>query len=178
MIIFLQSALYIFLLRMVDSPLYTMRIMMVARGRKAWAWIFAFFQAAVYVTAIRVVFSDLGDWGKVLGYITGFATGMVVGMWMEERVAVGHSRLRIISPKRGAEISEHLRAAGYAVTEISAQGKDGAVMLLDCNVLRKEAPHVGKVISALDPDAFITSQPVRPVQRGTWHRRIKSGLIS
>ena len=34
MVGFLQPALFIFLLRMVDVSLYTMRILMVVRGRK------------------------------------------------------------------------------------------------------------------------------------------------
>ena len=56
----LLSAIPIFFLRVVDVSLYTVRLMMVMRGRKLLAWIFAFFQSFVYINALRLVLSDEG----------------------------------------------------------------------------------------------------------------------
>ena len=165
---FIQSALLVFLLRMVDVTLYTLRIKMVVRGRKPQAWLFGFAQSLVYVTALRLVLSDLGDWGKVIGYATGFATGMVVGMWIEERLAIGYTHLRVISPRRGAELVERLRSRGYGVTEVSAQGRDGMVSLINLSVLRKQAQQAVKIVEEVDPQAFVTAEAVRSVRRGFW----------
>jgi uncharacterized protein YebE (UPF0316 family) len=165
---FLISALTLFLLRLVDISLYTIRIMMVVRGRKRMAWIFGFFQSIVFVTALRAVLSDLGNWGKILGYAAGFATGVVLGMWIEGRLAIGYTHLRVISPRRGAELAEQLRQAGYAVTEVSGNGKDGMVSLLNCSVLRRKAPAAINIVEQTDPEAFITAEAVRAVRRGFW----------
>jgi uncharacterized protein YebE (UPF0316 family) len=89
-------------------------------------------------------------------------------MWIEEKIAVGYTHLRITSPRRGAELAKRLRVEGYAVTEIAAQGKDGMVTLLNCNVLRKKAPEVEEIIIKSDPEAFVTAEAVRSVQRGFW----------
>jgi uncharacterized protein YebE (UPF0316 family) len=78
--------------------------------------------------------------------------------------------LRIISPKRGAELTELLREEGYAVTEIASQGKDGMVALLDCNVRRKKTGEVINFISKFDPESFITSSAVRTAQRGFFRK--------
>ena len=167
---FLGPALLIFGLRLVDVSLATLRIMMVVRGRKPLALGFAFCQALVYVNTLRVVLSDLGSWEKIIGYATGFATGMVIGMWLETRLAVGYSHLKIVSSYLGADRTDHLREAGYAVTEIPAGGKDGAVTILSCNVKRKYTIHVCKIVEEIDPSAFVTVEDMRRVQRGFWRK--------
>jgi uncharacterized protein YebE (UPF0316 family) len=54
------------------------------------------------------------------------------------------------------------------VTEIPARGKDGMVTLLNCSVLRKNVEKARALINEIDPEAFITSEDVRPVRRGFW----------
>lgn len=144
--------------------------MMVVRGRKGFAWLFGFFQAIIYVVAIRAVLSDLGNWGKIFGYAAGFATGLLLGMWIEGKLAIGYTHLRVISRGLGQELTERLRQAGYAVTEVAAQGKDGTVTLLYCNVLRRKTGEVERIIQEVDPQAFITAEAVRSAQHGFWGR--------
>lgn len=165
---FLAPALMLFALRLTDVSFYTMRIMMVVEGQKKLAWVFAFFQASVYILALRLVFTDLGNWIKVLGYASGFATGMVVGMWIEDRLAIGLRHLSIVSPGRGEAIADHLRERGYAVTEVPAQGRDGAVTLLNCDVERKEVKEVTDIVAEVDDRAFITSESLRRAEHGFW----------
>ena len=124
------GALLIFGLRVVDMALDTIRVLFVVRGRKGLAWVLGFFQALVFVIAISSVLSNLDNPLNVLGYAAGFATGNVVGMLLEERMAIGYMHLSIISPRLGAALAEQLRAAGYAVTELPGRGKNGAVNVL------------------------------------------------
>ena len=70
----------IFLLRVCDMSLDTLRMLVVMRGRKLAAWVLGFFQAAIFVLAIPSVLKDLSNLLNVLGYAAGFATGNVVGM--------------------------------------------------------------------------------------------------
>jgi uncharacterized protein YebE (UPF0316 family) len=110
--------------------------------------------------------TNLDSIWNLIGYAAGFATGNVVGMYVEGKLAVGHTRLHIISPRRGAAIAEHLREGGYAVTEIPARGMDGMVTLLECSVRRREAIKVDQLIRDVDETAFVTAEDVRPVRRG------------
>ncbi len=158
----------IFLLRVSDMSLDTLRVLMVMRGRKAIAWVLGFFQAGIFILAISSVLSHLDNPLNVIGYAAGFATGNVVGMLIEERLAIGHIGLSIISSRRGAAIAERMRAEGYAITEIPARGKDGTVALLNCSVLRKNVDKVHKIVNDVDREAFITAEDVRPVRRGFW----------
>jgi uncharacterized protein YebE (UPF0316 family) len=164
----LLSAALIFLLRVTDMTLDTLRVLFVMRGRKSIAWILGFFQATVFVLAISSVLRNLSNPLNILGYAAGFATGVVVGMVIEERLAIGHAHLRIISPRRGYAVADRLREEGYAVTEISARGKDGMVSMLNCSVLRKNVDRVRAMVNEVDGDAFMTAEDIRPVRRGFW----------
>ena len=164
----LLIALIIFFLRVVDMSLDTIRVLFVVRGRKLLAWILGFFQSAVFIVAISSVLTNQQSFLTILAYAAGFATGNVVGMLIEERLAVGHIHLSIVSPSSGVGIAEMLREQGYAVTELSARGLQGMVTLLHVDVMRKQLEAVEKLVREADPEAFVTAEDVRPIRRGFW----------
>lgn len=162
------AALVIFCLRITDMSLDTLRVLFVVRGRKAISWALGFCQSAVYVIAITKVLSNLGNPLTVLGYAAGFATGNVLGMLVEERLAIGHVQVQIVSRRRGVVVAKALRQGGFGVTEIAARGRDGTVRLLTASVLRKDLAHAKRIVHETDAEAFMTSEDVRPVRRGFW----------
>jgi uncharacterized protein YebE (UPF0316 family) len=162
------AAATIFALRVSDVSLGTLRMLFILRGKKALAWALGFSQSLIFVIAISSVLKDLGNPLNIIGYAAGFATGGVVGMWIEERLAIGYTHLQIVSSRRGNIVAEKLRDAGFAVTEIPARGKDGMVSMLSVSLRRKRVPLAESLIREADEDAFITSEEVRPVRRGFW----------
>jgi len=162
----LASAALIFSLRVVDVSIATVRMLAIIRGQRLVAWFLGFFQALVFVIAIRQVFANLDNIWNMIGYAAGFATGTVVGMWLEERLAMGYTHMRIISPGRGGVLAERLREAGYAVTEVAGRGRHGTVNVLNLTVPRKQVPAVRRIVTDFDPKAFITTEDVRPLRRG------------
>ncbi len=119
------SALGIFLVRVLNIALDTVRMISVMRGKKAIAWVLGVVTSVLFVLSIGWVMSDLSDPLKIAAYSVGFAYGTIIGMNLEKKMAMGHTFLTIISSNRGAALVEALRGAGYAVTEIPARGKDG-----------------------------------------------------
>ena len=162
------GALTIFAMRVSDMSMDTLRVLFVMRGRKSIAWVLGFFQSMIYIIAITKVLTQVNNPLTIIGYAAGFATGNVIGMFIEERLAIGHMHLWIISPRLGVAMAQHLRDEGYGVTEISARGKDGMVSVLSVSVLRKDVQHVETLVHEKDPEAFMTSEDVRPVRRGFW----------
>jgi len=162
------AGLTIFALRVCDMSMDTMRMLFVMRGRKPFAWLLGFGQSLIFVIAITSVLSHANNPLTVVGYAAGFATGNVVGMWIEGRLAIGHIHLSIVSPRRGAELAQSLRLAGFAVTEIAARGKDGMVSVLSVDVVRKDVGTIETIIHSTDEGAFVTSEDVRPLRRGFW----------
>jgi len=164
----LSGALLIFGLRVADMTFDTLRVLFVMRGRKMIAWVLGFMQSAIFVIAITSVLSNLNNPLNIIGYAAGFATGNVVGIYIEDRLAIGFIHLQIISPTYGYAIGDRLRADGFAVTEVPARGKDGMVTMLNCNVRRKQVPEVEKLVYEVDGDAFVTAAEIRSVRRGFW----------
>ncbi|HEY71249.1 MAG TPA: DUF2179 domain-containing protein [Anaerolineae bacterium] len=160
--------LAIFGLRVFDMSLDTLRVLFVLRGRRPLAWILGFFQSAIWVVAITSVINNLENWWNIIGYAAGFATGNVVGMIIDERLAIGYAHLRIISSRRGTAVAQAIRNAGYAATEISGQGKDGTVALINSSIRRRDITRVRREVFKIDPTAFITLSEVRPLHRGFW----------
>ncbi len=158
--------LVIFTIRVTDMSLDTLRVLFVVRGRRAPAWVVGFLQSALWVIAVSSVLSQLGNPLNLLGYAGGFATGSVVGLALEERLAIGHSHLRVISSQRGSAIAESLRTAGFAVTELAGRGKDGTVSILTTSVRRRDIERVRREVTTADPEAFLTLSEVRPLHRG------------
>jgi uncharacterized protein YebE (UPF0316 family) len=165
---FILSALLVFGLRTTDMTLYTLRILMVSRGLKPFAWLFGFCQSIVFVIALSKVLENMDNWLTIAGYAAGFASGMVVGMFIEDYLGMGYLHIRIVSRSRGQAIAASLRQAGFGVTEIAARGRDGAVDLLHCSVQRRKKTHLECIVKEIDEQAFITSEAIRPVQRGFW----------
>jgi uncharacterized protein YebE (UPF0316 family) len=158
----------IFALRVADMSLDTLRVLFVIRGRKSLAWLLGFFQSALWVVAITSVLSNLDNLWNVVGYASGFATGNVVGMTIEEHLAIGYGHMRIISSRRGSAIAEAIRRAGYAATELAGRGKDGTVSVINCSVRRRDIQDLRKQVYAIDPEAFLTIEEIRPLHRGFW----------
>jgi len=161
-------ALLIFFLRVGDMSLDTIRVLFMVRGKKLLVWVLGFFQALIFVVAISSVLTQLNNVLNIIGYATGFATGNIVGMMIENKLAIGHVLVNIISSNRGSFIAERLRASGYAVTEIAGRGMNGTVFELHASVLRKDVSQVETIVLESDPQAFVTAEDVRPVRRGFW----------
>jgi len=162
------TALIIFVLRVANMSLDTLRVMVVVRGQKLLSWVLGFLQTVIFIIVLNSVLQDLNNILNVVAYAAGFATGNVLGMWIEERLAIGHLDLRIISSKHGPEVADRLREEGYAVTEVEGRGRDGAVAVLRVSVKRKNSKQVHEIVQKVDPEAFITAEDLRPVRRGFW----------
>jgi len=162
----LIGALVIFGLRVLNMTLDTLRMLFTLRGMKTLSWIVGFIVSLIYVLLLTSVLSNLNNPLYIIAYAAGFATGGVVGMWIEERLPIGFTHIQIISPRRGAVMAQTLRENGYAVTEIPARGKDGMVSMLSLSVRRKQVVAVEKIANECDEAAFVTTEDVHPVRHG------------
>ena len=166
----LLLAAIIFALRALNQSMDTIRIMVMLRGRKMIAWLLGFAQSVIFILTLSSVINDMNNLLNIFVYGAGFATGNVFGIWLEGRLAIGYFNVRVISPKRGTAIVKRLREEGYAVTEIPARGKDGAVSLLNASVRRRDVEKIRKIVEEVDENAFITGEEMRPLLRGFWRR--------
>ncbi|MEA3327314.1 MAG: DUF5698 domain-containing protein [Chloroflexota bacterium] len=161
-------ALGIFAARLVNVALDTLRFMFTLRGKRSLSWILGFLGSIIYIVIIGSVLTNLGNVLNLIGYAAGFATGNVVGMAIEKRLAIGFTHFSIISRNHSTEIADALRDAGFGVTEIPARGRESSFMLVDCYVRRKQTDALEKMVLEIDPNAFITAEEVTPRRSGIW----------
>ncbi len=163
----LNVALLIFMLRIVDVSLGTLRMIMITRGKRLLATLLGFVEVTIWVVAVSQVITNLDNIWYVLGYSGGFATGTLLGMWLEEKIALGIVELGVISSEKGTEIVQGIRNAGYGATQLQAQGQSGPVSLTGVVLERKHLEEVISLVSAIDPICLITVNDERRVIRGT-----------
>lgn len=161
-------AIGIFAARTINIALDTLRFMFTIRGKRGMSWILGFLESVLFVVIIGQVLNNLSNPLNTIGYAAGFATGTVLGMAIEKRLAIGYTHFSIISRSHSTEIADALRSEGYGVTEIPARGRESNFMLVDCHVRRKQADEVENLALKIDPEAFITAEDVTPRRSGIW----------
>jgi uncharacterized protein YebE (UPF0316 family) len=160
----------IFAARLVNMAIDTLRFMFTLRGKSFISWILGFIESVLFVVVIGSVLTNMDNPLNIIGYAAGFATGNVVGMWIEKRLAIGYTHFSIISKEYSTQIADTLRSQGYGVTEIPARGREASFMMLDCSVRRKQADEVEALILEVDPDAYITVEEVTPRRSGVFRQ--------
>lgn len=165
------SVLLIIALRLVDVSLGTLRIILLSRRYRLLPAVIGFAEVFTWVVAATVVFSNLNSWPRMLGYACGFALGTYLGTLLESWLAVGHTMLRIVAPVASPPVASGLRDAGYLVTVMNADGRDGEVRLSFTIIPRRRLREALRLVRDLNPAAFVTLQDVETVgvrQRRAW----------
>ncbi|NJD78349.1 MAG: DUF2179 domain-containing protein [Candidatus Methanoperedens sp.] len=156
----------IFIARVMDVTFGTIRIIFVSRGKKYLAPLLGFFEIMIWLFAIGQIFINLTSIEYYVAYAGGFATGNFVGIWIEEKLAIGTLVIRIITKKDSTQLIECLKARGYGVTSVDAHGVRGDVKLIYTIIKRKDLQNVEDIIKKFDPKAFYSIEEVRSASEG------------
>lgn len=146
----------IFIARVTDVSLGTMRLICVTRGRPNLAVILGFFEVLIWVLAVSGTFAHLDRWINILAFAAGFATGSAVGIWIEKFLAIGTQVVQFISCGSAQAVAEGLRLTGWRITSIPGSGRNGPVAICMAIVPRRATPQVIAQAKRIDPDVLIT----------------------
>jgi len=162
--------LLIFLARILDVSLDTIRILLIGRGHKSIAPLLGFVQVIVWLLAIRQIFLNLSNPVCFIAYAAGFAAGTWVGMLIEEKLAIGVEVIRVIARNDASQLIQFLRDKGYRVTRVNGFGVTGEVSIIYTIVRRQDMPDVVSIVRRFNPKAFYTIENVRTVTENFPHR--------
>jgi uncharacterized protein YebE (UPF0316 family) len=162
--------LLIFVSRILDVTIGTIRIIFLSKGLKRLAPVFGFFEILIWLIAIRQLMSNVSNIATFVAYAMGFAAGTYIGMLVEEKLSIGQVIIRIITRAGGGTLASHLRIMGYKITELSARGEGGAVSIIFTVIKRKDILHVEKTINDFNPNAFYSIEDIRFVKEGPFAR--------
>lgn len=150
----LLDLLAILVLQVLYVAVMTVRWIILVRGSRWTAAAISFFEVIIYVIGLGLVFSNLRDPARVMMYAVGYALGSLVGSYVEERLALGHSVFQIIS-RQPARLVPALRGMGIGVTSWQAEGREGPRELLMVVTRRRSASDLLGLVHEIDPQAFM-----------------------
>lgn len=168
--------LLIFLARIGDVSLSTIRIIFVMGGKKNIAPILGFFEALIWLLAIGQIISNIDNAISYLAYASGFAAGTYVGMYIEERLAIGRVVLRLITKEPVHELVAFLNDNDYRYSILDAEGKTGKVNVVFLVLKRDNLDHLTNGINIYHPKAFYTIEGVKMVNEAGPSDKASKGI--
>ena len=168
--------LLIFLARIADVSLGTVRLVFVSRGFKYLAPVVGFFEVLIWILAIGQIMQNLTNPLCYLGYAGGFATGNFIGILIAEKLSLGVVLVRVVTQKEAGELIDRLRERQYGVTAMDGHGASGPVKVIFTIVRRREVAAVVELVKKFNPRAFYSIEEVDSVERGVfpiqrpWHQ--------
>jgi len=157
--------LLIFLARIFDVSIGTIRILFISRGKKYLAPIMGFCEVLIWLLAIGQIMRNLTNVLCYVAYAGGFATGTYVGLWIEEKLAVGLMMIRVVTTRDASPLIEHLSKEAFGVTHVAARGVTGKVRIVFTIIKRSDLSRVIGIIRQFNPNAFYSTEDVRSVSK-------------
>ncbi len=158
----------IYLARVADVSLGTMRIITVSKGLRRIAPLLGFVEILIWLFAIRQIFNNLNNPACYLAYAGGFASGIYSGMWIENKVAIGLRVIRIITRYDAQNLLANLRKRGFGVTTVNGEDATSSVKIIFTVVRRKDVALVTQIVKKFNPKAFCSVEDVREASEATF----------
>jgi len=168
----------IFLARVVDVSLGTLRIIFTSRGRRNLAPLLGFIEVFIWVAALAQLVKSAQNIVAYLGYAAGFAAGNFVGIWIEDRLALGTLVVRIIARQDGEALMTALHNAGFGVTGVNGEGATVPVKIVYTIIKRKHLQQVRQIVHTITPAAFVSIEEARTTEHGFFPSSEKSQNFS
>ena len=158
--------LLIFLARVLDVSMGTVRVIFISRGFKYLSPLVGFFEILIWLLAIGQIMKNLSNPACYIAYASGFAMGNFVGICIAEKLSLGVVHIRVVTKKDATGLVEYLKSADYGVTCVEGHGTAGHVKVVFTIVPRREVKKVVDLINKFNPKAFYTIEEVNFVKKG------------
>lgn len=158
----------IFFGKILEVTLSTIRIVMINRGEKFKGALIALFEITIWLLIISSVLKTINeDIIKFLIYAFAYAAGNYLGVYIEEKLAIGLSSIQVILPLNKADCAcEILRDHNFGVTCMKGEGAEEKRDILLIHLKRKRINEAIKLIQCNVDNAVITVNDVKTIRGG------------
>lgn len=167
----------ILLINIVYVAFFTIRMILTLKGQRYLAASLSMIEVVVYVLGLNLVLNNLNEIQNLIAYAVGYGIGVIVGMKIEEKLALGYITVNVITKEYDKDLPKILREKGYGVTNWAANGLEGGRMALQILTPRKFELKLYATIKELDPKAFIISYEPKAIHGGFWVKSVKRGKL-
>lgn len=164
--VYVVLPILIFLSRIVDQSIGILRIIFATKGFKFPAFLAGFLESLIWLIAIGQIMNHLDNIYCYLAFAGGFATGNVVGIYLEQRLSIGYLMVRVIFQKDSEKTIGLLRDSDFRLTVGDAMGVDQPVKMVFSTIMRSRLKEFLNILNKNNPNAFYTIEDVKMVKHG------------
>lgn len=153
----------IFICKIIEDALSTLRIIVVANGKKVVGAILQFIIALIWVVVTGTVITNIQEdpW-KILFFALGSLVGSYIGSYIEEKIALGTNVFMVeVDDDVALKLIKEIKKFKFKVNSVKGS-KDGKELLMITSP-RKKTNDVINIIRSFDDKAVITSEKVKVV---------------
>ncbi|HLR39680.1 MAG TPA: DUF2179 domain-containing protein [Jeotgalicoccus sp.] len=169
--------LTIFVINIAYVSFLTMRTISTLKGYRYVAASLSVCETFIYIMGLGLVLDNLDKPQNIAAYAFGFGIGILLGIKIEEKLALGYLVVNAITAEKDKDLPMMLRDLGYGVTHGYQYGRDGERTNLQILTPRRYEKKLIATIKELDPKAFIISYEPRTIHGGFWTRGIRSRQV-
>lgn len=147
----------IIFIQLLYVPMLTLRTICMVKNLKVLTGIFGFMEALIYIFGLAIVLSGEQSIVEMVVYAIGFAVGLTLGIYIEQKLAIGFTSIHVNIEQENPTLIEVLRKEGFGVTVYLGEGKFGKRTKLDILTRRKSEKNLLQIIEKYEPKAFIMS---------------------
>ena len=159
----------IFLVRIIDVSLGTVRTIITVKGRRTLASMVGFIEVFIWFIIVKEALNttETSIWIAV-SYSLGFATGTYIGSLLSDIFVSGTLGVQVVTSKQDNEMITTIRNEGYGVSVVDVKGREDVVgkYMLFIEIDKKRITRLKNLIKKLDPKAFIVVNETKFVQNG------------
>lgn len=159
----------IFLARITDVTLGTLRTIYTVRGKTVTAGIIAFVEVFIwFVIAREALNTDLQSIWIVIAYSGGYATGTILGTFIANNFVNSLISIEVITTKATTDNINKIRKEGYGVSVVNTVENinDEKTKILYITLNSRNLEKLKRIIKEIDPSAFLVIKESKIVQNG------------
>jgi len=153
----MTKLIIILVIQLLYVPMLSLRTISMVKNLKVLTAIFGFLEAIIYIFGLAIVLSGEQSILEMCVYATGFSLGLVAGIFVEQKLAIGYSSFHVNITNDNPILVNELRDKGYGVTAFIGEGRSSNRVRLDILTRRKKEAKLIELILHHEPKAFIIS---------------------
>ncbi|PGC46933.1 hypothetical protein COM24_27615 [Bacillus toyonensis] len=171
------QALIIFVLQIIYVPVLTIRTILLVKNQTRSAAGVGLLEGAIYIVSLGIVFQDLSNWMNIVAYVIGFSAGLLLGGYIENKLAIGYITYQVSLLDRCNELVDELRHCGFGVTVFEGEGINSIRYRLDIVAKRSREKELLEIINEIAPKAFMSSYEIRSFKGGYLTKAMKKRAL-
>ncbi len=166
----LLQCLKVFVCRIMDVTLGTVRMVLTVKDKTLAASAFGFVEVFIWFLVVRDALNSSGDGVLIaVAYAGGYATGTFVGGRLSHKFIKGNMTVNIVLSGCGRELLSELHDKGFGATVVDVMGSEPDSeprKMLICEIVSTRLDELKRIVRKNDPSAFFMVQETKVVMGG------------